>query len=80
MLLRTILCIVVVVPPFAWSWYLRSKLVNRRRAEFVSGLGPFEALRPDRYTDDALPILYRYWISVIVTLFCGALVVGVLRP
>ena len=75
---RWVLTILLIVIPTVVSWYLEVRLASYQRED--RSLGPWESLRPDKYTADAYPYLVRYWVAVIVTLVCYVLVVGVLHP
>jgi len=79
-MLRWTLTILLVVLPTSLSWYLRMRVAAYRRTDLDRPLGPFEELRPDKYTIDAYPHLVRYWLALIVTFICYVLVVGVLHP
>ena len=78
-MLRWGLTIVLLVVPTAVCWYLQVRLANYQK-EPNRSLGPFEALRPDKYIVDGYSLLYRYYAAIIAALACYAFVVGVLHP
>jgi hypothetical protein len=64
----------------AATWYLAGRLVDYRKQGPQGSRGLLTDLRPDNYTPDGLPLLFRYWASLIITLICWVFVVGVLHP
>jgi hypothetical protein len=78
-MLRLGLALALILIPTVISWRLQARLADYRR-EPDRSLGPFEGLRPDKYTLAGYSVLQRYWVALVITLICYGLVVGVVHP
>jgi hypothetical protein len=70
----------LIVLPMAWMGYLSLVLLKYQKGGPQRLLWGLESFRPDRYTAEGLPVLFRFWIASIVTLACVAIVIGIIQP
>jgi hypothetical protein len=65
---REITGVVLLVLPFAYSWYLMARLAAYRRERHPVFFTGFHVLRPDLYITDGLRHLHRLWLVLVLTI------------